>query len=239
MALNPLKAKMVLENQFGEVSINYMLPIDGVPGVETEFSEEGDITGAAFQATATVASGFGSDDFAEPSSAYGLRGYVNGDDLAQTQSFNAGTVGYYGVTGTNASLMPKCGVLGIIGDTTTTADAAVMAYLDGDGGATNARAGFGIMMLNSTAASGFDYGMDLKLQVQAGHESFSQAYKKADARYSNDVVFMSGAGAPVDGTTGDNFAGPGSIYINITTGKMYLQGSLITTPVWKLVTSAA
>ena len=58
-------------------------------------------------------------------------------------------------------------------------------------------------------------------------------------RLDNDVKIMSGAGVPVDGTTGDNFAGPGSIYINISAGNAYLQTGLITSPVWKLVTRAA
>jgi hypothetical protein len=55
----------------------------------------------------------------------------------------------------------------------------------------------------------------------------------------DDVVVMVDAGAPVDGTTGDDFAGPGSMYIDITNANLYIQTSLITTPVWKLVTRAA
>lgn len=55
----------------------------------------------------------------------------------------------------------------------------------------------------------------------------------------NNVVELSGAGAPVDGTTGDNLAGPGSRYTDITGADLYIQTSLITTPVWKLVTRAA
>jgi hypothetical protein len=51
------------------------------------------------------------------------------------------------------------------------------------------------------------------------------------------TIIMTGAGAPVDGTTGDNVAGPGSLYSDITNGKLYIQTSLITTPVWVLVGS--
>lgn len=53
----------------------------------------------------------------------------------------------------------------------------------------------------------------------------------------NNVIIMQGAGAPVDGTTGDNVAGTGSLYINRTAGTLYIQTSLITTPVWVLVGS--
>jgi hypothetical protein len=55
----------------------------------------------------------------------------------------------------------------------------------------------------------------------------------------SDVVVLVGAGAPVDGTTGDNVAGPGSMYVDTTGADLYIQTSLITTPVWKLVTRAA
>lgn len=49
---------------------------------------------------------------------------------------------------------------------------------------------------------------------------------------ANNVTLFSGATAPVDGTTGDNYAGPGSLYIARDTGQHYIQTSLITTPVW-------
>ncbi len=37
----------------------------------------------------------------------------------------------------------------------------------------------------------------------------------------------------VDETTGDNFAGPGSLFVDITGANLYIQTSAITTPVWK------
>ena len=55
----------------------------------------------------------------------------------------------------------------------------------------------------------------------------------------DDVVVMVNTGVPVDGTTGDNFAGPGSMYIDSTAANLYIQTGLITSPVWKLVTRAA
>jgi hypothetical protein len=61
---------------------------------------------------------------------------------------------------------------------------------------------------------------------------------KADMRLRGTVVVMQGAGAPTDGVTGDNFAGIGSMYIDVTNGNLYLQTGVITSPVWKLVTRA-
>ncbi len=49
------------------------------------------------------------------------------------------------------------------------------------------------------------------------------------------------AGVPVDGAAGTQFgvAAKGSILIDSTNGKMYVNGGTLASPVWKLVTSAA
>lgn len=59
-----------------------------------------------------------------------------------------------------------------------------------------------------------------------------------------DIKIYAAAGAPVDYTdgdpvaTGEGEAGIGSLYINTTNGKHYVQGGTKAQPVWKLVTSA-
>jgi hypothetical protein len=208
------------------------------PYVSSDSSAEGVATrGATF--TVNPTGSFGSNTATNPSSAQGSSGQVVGSNLASTATYYIGATGRYLVTGTNASTFAKAGVMGVIGNTTTTGDAAVMAWMDGDGGLTTARAGFGIGMTQSTAGSGFDYGMDLQLQDAVGGGGSVQDYKKAEIRVSNDVVVMTGAGAPTDGTTGDNFAGPGSMFVDITNANLYIQTGLIDNPVWKLVTRAA
>ena len=180
--------------------------------------------------------GFGSSTATEPSSAQGAAGQVFGSaNLASTATYYIGVMGRYLLTGTNASTFAKAGVMGVVGNVTTTADAAVMAWMDGDGGTTTARAGFAIGMTQSTAASGFDYGMDLKLQDAVGGGGSIQPYKKAELRMSNDVVIMTGSAAPVNGTTGDNFAGPGSLYVATSTGVLYIQTGAISSPTWVVV----
>ena len=138
------------------------------PYVSTSSSATDTATrGASFIINPTA--GFGSNTATAPSSAQGMAGQVFGSaNLASTATYYIGTMGRYLLTGTNASTFAKAGVMGVVGDQTTTADAAVMAWMDGDGGTTTARAGFGIGMTQSTAASGFDYGMDLKLQDAVG-----------------------------------------------------------------------
>ena len=193
-------------------------------------------TRGAFSAL-TVSAPFGSTDVITPSSGQGVQGRIAGSNLASTATYYAGVVGQYSITGTNASTFPKVGVLGVVGNTTTTADVGVMAWMDGDGGETTARAGFGIGMTQSTAASGFDYGMDLQLQDAVGGGGSVQPYKKAEIRVSNDVVVMTGAGVP--GSAGTGFAGPGSMFVDTAAANLYIQVGPIGAPDWKLVTRAA
>jgi hypothetical protein len=188
--------------------------------------------------TGTIGSTFGSNTTTDPAAAYGIRGTISGSNLVRTSNYMAGVVGIYNITGTNTSTFPKAGVTGFIADTTVTADAAVMAYLDGDGGNTRARAGFGITMQNTTASSGFEYGMDLNMSDIDPTVPYVRPYKKAEWRVSNDVVFLTGAGVPTNGVTGAGFAGIGSMCIDVTAGKMYLNGGTKSAPVWKIVTSA-
>ena len=143
-----------------------------------------------FSSIVTVAPTFGSSDPNDPSSAQGVRGRVTGSNLGSTASFNIGVTGMYNVTGTNASLFPKVGVLGVIGDTTTTADAAVMAYLDGDGGVTTANSAFGVAMINTTGGSGFKYGVDLQF-ISTGVAASTQPFAEADIRLNNGLLIKS------------------------------------------------
>lgn len=61
---------------------------------------------------------------------------------------------------------------------------------------------------------------------------------------ADDVLLISGAGAPVDYTdgdpvaTGEGTASIGSVYSDVTNGKLYVNGGTKAQPVWKIVTSA-
>ena len=233
MARTTFSGPVASENGFilGTPSAPYLTSSSTTAGTATR--------GATFTVNPTGA--FGSSTATNPSSAQGSSGQVFGSNLTSTATYYIGATGRYLITGTNASTFAKAGVMGVIGNTTTTGDAAVMAWMDGDGGTTTARAGFGIGMTQSTAASGFDYGMDLNLQDAVGGGGSVQPYKKAEIRVSNNVVVMTGAGAPTSGAsgTGDNFAGPGSMYVDITGADLYIQAGTISSPSWKLVTRAA
>lgn len=62
---------------------------------------------------------------------------------------------------------------------------------------------------------------------------------------SGDARFYVGAGVPVDYTdgtppaTGEAEAGIGSLYLDTTNGKAYINGGTKAQPIWKLITSAA
>lgn len=205
-------------------------------------------TGAyGFYARVEPTVGFGSSTYQTPGEAYGMFGRTqSGAPFATVPSTNfnhmAGVVGNFAVIGTYSNNGLMAGVMGIINTNTLSGDAAVMAFMAGDSGVTTARAAFGVAMAQTTGGSGFEFGIDLKMQdpiADGGGPSGVIPYTKANIRMEDDVVVMVNTGVPTDGTTGDNFAGPGSMYIDSTAGNLYLQTGLITSPVWKLVTRAA
>jgi hypothetical protein len=162
-----------------------------------------------------------------------IMGEVDGDSLTKTGNYVFGVQGKDVVTGTNARAV-KGGVLGVVGDGVTDTDGAVVALLDGDSGATTTPAAmFKAKKLNSTAGNNPDYGLDLK-SAESGFQALVP--KKADIRIADDVCLLHGAGAPT--TAGTNFAGKGSLYVDITNGKLYINGGTSGSPSWKLVTSA-
>ena len=134
-----------------------------------------------------IDSAFGSNDANAPASAQAIRGRVTGSNLTKTRNYVAGVTGQYLVTGTNASEFINTGLLGVVGDQTTTANAAVVAYLDGDGGLTTASSAYGVSMKNSTPGSGFDYGLDLQF-IDLNVAGTTAPFKQADIRFNNGAV---------------------------------------------------
>ena len=156
----------------------------------------------------TINSAFGSNSSTDPASAQAVRGRVTGSNLTKTRNYVVGVTGQYLVTGTNASEFINTGLLGVVGDQTTTANAAVVAYLDGDGGLTTAGSAYGVSMKNSTPGSGFDYGLDLQF-IDLNVVGTTTPFKQADIRFNNGVELVAnvantisiGANLTVTGTT--------------------------------------
>jgi hypothetical protein len=178
--------------------------------------------------------GFGSSTFQTPGEAYGMFGRTQtGAPFATlpTTNFNhmAGVVGNFAVIGTYSNNGLMAGVMGIVNTNTLSGDAAVMAFMAGDSGVTTARCAFGVAMAQTTAGSGFDYGIDLKMQdpiADGGGPSGVIPYKTAEIRLAND-----GAAAPVVIKVG-NFAdgaasgvGKGSLGIDSTDGLLFVSDS--------------
>ena len=195
--------------------------------------DEGTAT-SGFYARVMPTVGFGSSDYQTPGEALAVFGRVQtGAPFATlpTTTFNhiAGVAGEFAVIGayTNNALM--AGVMGIINTNTLSGDAAVMAFMDGDAGTTTCRAAFGVAMAQTTAASGFTYGLDLKMQdpvADAGGPSGVQAYKTAEIRLAddaNDDPVVIKVGSFTDGTASG--LGIGSLGINSTTGKLLVVDS--------------
>jgi hypothetical protein len=173
--------------------------------------------------------GFGSSTFQTPGEAYGMFGRVQtGAPFATVPStdFNhmAGLVGNFAVIGTYANNGLMAGVMGIINTNTLSGDAAVMAFMAGDSGVTTCRAAFGVAMAQTTPGSGFEFGIDLKMQdpiADGGGSSGVQAYTTAEIRLAddaNDDPVVIKVGNFTDGTASG--LGIGSLGINSTTGKL-------------------
>ena len=115
--------------------------------------------------------------------------------------------------------------MGTINTNTLSGDAAVMAFMDGDSGVTTCRSAFGVAMAQTTAGSGFEYGIDLKMQdpvLDAGGPSGVIPYKTAEIRLAddaNDDPVVIKVGNFADGTAATGL-GKGSLGINSTNGTL-------------------
>jgi hypothetical protein len=178
--------------------------------------------------------GFGSSTFATPGEAYGMFGRTQtGAPFATLPSTNfnhmAGVVGNFAVIGTYSNNGLMAGVMGIINTNTLSGDAAVMAFMAGDSGVTTCRAAFGVAMAQTTGGSGFEFGLDLKMQdpvLDGGGPSSVIPYKTAEIRLAddaNDDPVVIKVGNFADSTASG--LGIGSLGINSTTGKLLVVDS--------------
>jgi hypothetical protein len=176
-----------------------------------------------------------------------IMGNVIGATLTKAGAYISGLIGALSVSGARATLWQIGAVLGIVMDGTTDADGAVVAVIDGDdpSSETRARAAFAVAMNNNNAASGVDYGLDLKDEGRGAlysdpGEGLPFTISKAIERTPNDVCRLEGDGVPVDYTdgdpvaTGEGFAGKGSLYTDYTNGTKYTNTGTKAEPVWSI-----
>lgn len=187
-------------------------------------------------------SGAGDTDFLAA-----IMGNILGADLEKTHNYLAGIIGALSILGVRATVMPVGGVLAIVMDGVTTGDGIVVAHIDGGDPSTETRvrAAFAVSQFNDHASSGVDYGLDLKFDPPSDIDDLfssgtarSFAIAKALLRSPSDLCILEGSGAPVDGVTGDNFAGKGSEYTDLATGDKYVNTGTISAPVWAIFSPA-
>jgi hypothetical protein len=176
-------------NITGTITVGNVDVPDGRANVTGQANATGGGATVGVKSVLNIASAFGSNDPNDPASAQAVRGRVTGSNLSKTRNYVTGVTGQYLVTGTNASDFVKAGILGVVGDQTTSADAAVVAYLDGDGGLTSAGAAYAVSMKNSTPGSGFDYGLDLQF-IDLNLVGMTAPFKQADIRFNNGVTLV-------------------------------------------------
>lgn len=138
----------------------------------------------------TVAAGYGSSTATAPVYAAGVMGnLISTTNMTATQNILGGVIGKYDLTGTNSSVMPKAAVIAELGDTSTTANGAVMAVIGGDSGVTTAQSAYGVMSLNSAFGSYFDIGLDLYRAAVGSY--LAVRYNTAAIRVPNNTWIMS------------------------------------------------
>lgn len=143
----------------------------------------------------------GSDEGTDPKYIAPAMFNLLGADLENGANYLGGVIGAYSITGTKATSYPAGAVLGQITDGVTEADGAFVAYVDGDGSVTTARAAYAVMSNNSTPGSGFEVGLDLQGEAHDGYNAVE--YSVAEIRFSNgtkvtvsgdDIIFTNAAG---------------------------------------------
>jgi hypothetical protein len=212
---------------------NAQQPITPVTINAGEVIEVNQGTGAyGFYSRVEPTVGFGSSSYLAPGEAYGMFGRTQtGAPFATLPSTNfnhmAGVVGNFAVIGNYSNNGLMAGVMGIINTNTLSGDAAVMAFMAGDSGVTTCRAAFGVAMAQTTGGSGFDYGIDLKMQdpvLDGGGPSGVIPYKTAEIRLADDasddpVVIK--VGNFTDGAASG--VGKGSLGIDSTDGLLFVS----------------
>ena len=139
-----------------------------------------------------IDSAFGGTGAADISTVQGVRGRVQGSNLSNAGINVSAIRADYDVTGSNAAQM-KTAVLASIQPGTNTADAAVIAYIEGDSGVSHAESAYAVRMANSTAGSGFQYGLNLEMLniVNGPAGAPNVAFDTADIRLNNGLLIKS------------------------------------------------
>lgn len=197
--------------------------------------------GLAADLTLQSDSGKGSGNTAQMGGVMGnvFNAGIPAANMSLAGNYLFGVQGAYSITGTGASTFPTGAVLAQIGDGSTDAKGAVVAFIDGDGAVTKAGAAYKVMNNNSTGGSGFNYGVDLS---DATHDGFpAVAYLKADQRLSNGQEFYTGSAttrAAVRAQAGTQGA-VGSAYFS-SAGKQYTKVAAAGADTdWQRVTTTA
>ena len=140
----------------------------------------------------TIDSAFGGTGAADISTVQCVRGRVQGSNLSKAGINVSAIRADYDVTGSNAAQM-KTAVLAAIQPGTSTADAAVIAYIEGDSGVSHAESAYAVRMANSTAGSGFQYGLNLEMLnvVNGPAGAPNVAFDTADIRLNNGLLIKS------------------------------------------------
>jgi len=173
----------------------------------------------------TIDSAFGGTGAADISTVQAARARVLGGNLAKAGINVSAIRADYAVIGTNAAQM-KTAVLASIQPQTNTADAAVIAYIEGDSGVSHAESAYAVRMANSTAGSGFQYGLNLEMLniVNGPAGAPNVPFDTADIRLNNGLLIKSVTSAVANNDVTSLAAGTVVMTSNATgLGKMFIS----------------
>lgn len=150
----------------------------------------------------TLEAASGSSSSGNPKFLAGGMFSLHGASLTATANYLGGVIGQYDIPGTLSTTYPAGAVLGMIADGTTAANGAFVAFIDGDSSQTKAGAAYTVRNNNSTAGSGFAYGVDL---LGAAHDGYpAVAYTTAEIRLSNGIKITAPTATTVVFTSADD-----------------------------------
>lgn len=201
----------------------------------------------AIAADMSVLAAVGRSTGSDPAYVAAMMGNLLGAGLTKTANYMAGVWGKYSISGAKSTTFPTGGV---VGEAAGRCDGAVVAVVGQHDDDKEARitAMFKVAIDNTNVSiasptATIDFGLDL----YDGRNALGDInYQKGDIRLGgkikdtaagNNVLLMRNAGAPTNGTsgTGAGNAGPGSLLIDTTNSKLYINTNTLASPTWTVV----
>lgn len=230
---------------------NFSVSLNNYASAAAKQAVEGDLSLAAAAGSSTANA---------PVYLGGVMGnLIRSGNLTATANINAGVIGKYDITGTNASTYAKAGVIGEVGGSiagaiSQSSDGAFVAVLGGDAGPVRSRAAYTVDFVNTgphaAGQSYFNYGLDLQGGgAHDGHMTgrYEDGFIRLGGVFNNagtaetvsNVCVLVGTAAATNGAsgTGAGNCGAGSLYIRQAgaSSTLLINTNTAASPTWSAI----